>query len=716
MSQPASSYPPVRFGEFELNVQTGELSREGQKTALQEKPFQVLMALLERPGDLVTREELKARLWPSGTYVDFDHSLNKAMNRLRDALGDSAEQPRYIETLPKRGYRFVSPIHRELDKPKSSKMAAVVELKGPVGGESEAQLGMASRPTLARGTLILAIVVMAAVAFLVNWLRSPAPARVLAYRQLTHDGRSKDVLLSDGARLYFKMATATGFALAQVAAAGGESATIPLPFSDIDLLDIAPDAAELLLREVRDGLPNKPIYALPLPVGSAKRVGEMVARSASYSPDGKEIAYAYDSRIYVAKRDGSEAQQIAAVPGFADDVRWSPDGRRLRFTVFGTHTRDTELWELAIGKGKPHQVLPGWSKPASECCGQWTPDGRYFLFLSSHAGQSQLWALRESKGFLERAEPPVQLSAGTMQMFSFVPARGGQHVFAIAGVNRGELARYDAGTGQFASYLGGANAVGLGFSADGQWVAYTDPVDGTLWRSKADGSARQQLTQSTMWALKPRWSPEGSRIAFAGYVGDRPGQVFVISAGGGLPQQLTKAEHSVGFVSWGPDGQSLLIGEWNESGQEADYHRIHSYFLDLKTNQTTPLPHSEGLYGPAWSPDGRYVAIKSQTEQPRIFDMNSQKWQTVSSGPAQWITWSHDSRYIYFGTVVKGEPVMQRAAAIDGKLETVTSLSSVVRQNYGASPSWLGLAPDNTPLALRDVSTYDIYALDVDLP
>src|SRR5450759_2134358 len=100
----------VRFGDFELDLRSGELRSNGQHIVLQEKPFQILTALLERPGEMVSREELSKRLWPAGTFVDFNLGLNKAVNRLREALDDSAEQPRFIETFPKRGYRFVAPV------------------------------------------------------------------------------------------------------------------------------------------------------------------------------------------------------------------------------------------------------------------------------------------------------------------------------------------------------------------------------------------------------------------------------------------------------------------------------------------------------------------------------------------------------------------------------------------------------------------------------
>src|SRR5215467_1532968 len=100
----------IRFGIFDVDLRAGQLRRNGVKVRLQEQPFQVLAILLERPGEVVTREDLHARLWPADTFVDFDHGLNAAVKRLRDALGDSADNPRFVETLARRGYRFLAPV------------------------------------------------------------------------------------------------------------------------------------------------------------------------------------------------------------------------------------------------------------------------------------------------------------------------------------------------------------------------------------------------------------------------------------------------------------------------------------------------------------------------------------------------------------------------------------------------------------------------------
>jgi len=110
----------VRFGLFEVDLRAGELRKNGLKIKLQEQPFQILALLLEHPGEIVTREELQQKLWSDDTFVDFDNSLNKAINKIREALGDSAENPRFVETLARRGYRFIAPV-QGMDQPRSLK-------------------------------------------------------------------------------------------------------------------------------------------------------------------------------------------------------------------------------------------------------------------------------------------------------------------------------------------------------------------------------------------------------------------------------------------------------------------------------------------------------------------------------------------------------------------------------------------------------------------
>src|SRR5438105_15151964 len=128
---PTSPQILFRFGVYEADANTGELRKSGVRLRLQEQPFQVLLMLLERPGELVTREEIRQRLWPADTFVDFDHSLNTVINKLRETLGDSASNPRFVETLARRGYRFIAPVQRGGSLERTANQAAQASAHSP---------------------------------------------------------------------------------------------------------------------------------------------------------------------------------------------------------------------------------------------------------------------------------------------------------------------------------------------------------------------------------------------------------------------------------------------------------------------------------------------------------------------------------------------------------------------------------------------------------
>ena len=187
--------------------------------------------------------------------------------------------------------------------------------------------------------------------------------------------------------------------------------------------------------------------------------------------------------------------KLPLYPADVSWLRWSPDGKKLRFTVADSKTNVNSIWEVSASGGDLHVLLPGWSSPPAECCGSWTPDGKYFVFQSSHGGRSDIWALREADGFLRPGKSkPVQLTSGPLDFLGPVPSKDGKRLFVIGSQPRGELARYDAKSQQFVPYLSGLSADSVSISKDGQWVAFVSYPDGSLWRMKLDGSERLQLT------------------------------------------------------------------------------------------------------------------------------------------------------------------------------------------------------------------------------
>jgi Tol biopolymer transport system component len=306
------------------------------------------------------------------------------------------------------------------------------------------------------------------------------------------------------------------------------------------------------------------------------------------------------------------------------------------------------------------------------------------------------------------------LTTGPGNIFSPAPSRDGKKLFAIQGASQGELVRYDAQSQQFLPYLSGISGFKLDFSKDGQWVAYTNYPDTALWRGKADGTERLQLTPSRMTSLQPQWSPDGKQIAFGANMPGKPLHVYIVSADGGRLEEVTHGERDELCPNWSHDGGSLFFGNL-----PADFSGVPPsaiYQLNLKSNQLTTLNGSEGMWYPRLSPDDRYIAALTSAKHLMLFDMKSQKWTELTRAPSYYPAWSHDGRYVYFSSTTEGEPAFYRVQIKDQKLERVASLKDVSRTTSLGSSSWTGLAPDDSPLALRDISTYEIYALDWQLP
>jgi len=711
--------PTVSFAVFTADLQSGELHKNGVKVRLERQPFQVLSMLLEHPHELVSREQLRNRVWPQDTFVDFDHALNTAITKIRMALGDDADNPRFVETVPRRGYRLIVPINGT-----AGRVLAVTDATPSTKSASSIP-----KPLVLAVIGIVLVVLGGLSAF---WLRSPVPPpKVLRYTQLTSDGQYKDDLYTDGNRLYFSVARSDGsggLSLAQISAAGGQVSRVSVPFERVGLSDVSPDGSSLLVHPYSfDPDDSKATYVVPLPDGTPRRLGGGTFGEAAWSPDGRWIAYNEGTDLYVARSDGSAPRKLSKLQGPPLRPRWSSDGKLLRFFVWneiGGHS----LWEIQSDGKHLRQLFPGWNNPAGECCGRWTPDGRYFIFQSSRGNarsdmaSTNLWAVREKDEYFRKVNHnPVPLtltSTGTTQIISAAPSRDGKRLFVISGNERYELVRYDKGSKNFLPYLSGVNGTKYRFSRDGLWMVYVSIADNTLWRSRIDGSERLQLTFPPMNAnFVPAWSPDGSQIAFAGSISGGLLRIFRISRDGGNPEQLTEGKHGGGDVrpSWSPDGKTLVFGEYSSSGVPVG-NPMYVWLLDLETRKLTTLPGSADLGAPSWSPDGRYICALSLEGRLLLFDFAGQKWTEIAKPPIEWHAWSRDGRYIQFGSIVKGETVLKRVRVSDRKVETVTSLKNLAQVGFNSYNTWLGVAPDDSPLAIRDASSYDIYALDWELP
>jgi Tol biopolymer transport system component len=631
-----------------------------------------------------------------------------------------------LEKDPELRYQVASDVRADLKRLKRDTDSGRSAATGTI--ETVRELPLLKRRLRVVG-LAGAIAIAAAILFYL-FTRPLPPPKVLRTVQITSDGRDKaGPLITDGARLYFQEEVGERTVLAQVSITGGETAIIPTPFFYAVPLDISPTGSELLVGGTAGTESEYLLWVLPAPGGSLHRLGDVIAHDAAWSPDGQEIVYANAADLYLAKSDGTDSRKLVTVGGLPYEIRWSPDGRLLRFTLSDPKSNSNSLWEVTSDGTNLHPLLPAWSTPASERHGIWTPDGKYFLFDSSHGDPTRLtvnvWAIRGKSGSFQKTGPkPTQLTAGPMNTWATLPSKDGKRLFVIGSKPRGELVQYDSKAQQFAPSLSGISAEGVDFSRDGAWAAYVTFPEGVLWRSRVDGSQRLQLSFPPMKAFLPRWSPDGKRIAFMALAPGKPWKIYLVSADGGSSQQLLPGERPEADPTWSADGNSLVFGGLLSIVESSlppspgllvgTSGSLAIRVVDLRTHQVSELPGSEGLYSPRWSPSGRYIcALTADSKKLLLFDIATQKWTQLADMSVGYPSWSRNGEYIYLQSFFRDEPTVTRVRVSDHKLEKLASLNGF---QFTGPNYWFGLAPSDSPLLLRNVGTREIYALDWDAP
>ncbi len=726
MRVPVSANSRITFGLFEADLAAGQLWKAGYLVKLQSQPFKLLTVLLERPGQVIAREELQLRLWGKDTTVDFDHSLGIAINKIREALGDSADNPRFVETLARRGYRFIAPVG-VVPEPNIPQRAQPV-LPRPVGpeiGDEPAKLQavapaviVASRPAGKlrpwTGWGALALLVLLAVYFAGRSRTATHPPHMV---KVTQNGRFAPSITdmeslaesaSDGVHLFAPVIENGHAALASVTLTGGmvTNLTMPPEVTSPALANISPDGSRLLLREHLSPESEQPLWIVPTIGGSAQRVGSVLAHDATWMPDGEHILYASGTDLLLTEAVGSNPKVYASLPGRAFWLRWEPGGHLLRFTIIDPVAHTMSLWQLSSSDRKPMPLLPGFTEPPSECCGVWTADGSSYIFQASHGRSIDLWRLSG-----ERTGSPERLTDGPLQFEAPVAARNGSLIYFLGLDSRSELQRYAPGIGMVPERSFLSSAIRVDYSRDGRWVAWTNNA-GQLWRARADGTEQLQLTPDSFDVFLAHWSPDGSRLALMAREPGTAWKLFLVSANGtGLRPLLTEPRNAAD-PSWSPDGQQLVFGRVNDlMGKESDARTLS--ILDLRSNQTQPVPDSENLFSPRWSPDGKYIAALSLDQRSvRLFTVATRSWTTLQVPSGADPVWASDSHALYLhASLDRGQPI-DRISIPDGRVQEIVRLadapaSDAVDYVFG------GLTQDNLPLVRARTFTGNIYSLDL---
>lgn len=683
-----SQLEKITFDAFEVNLKSEELWRGARKVRCQRQPFRVLVALVEKAGEVVSREELQLAIWGSDSPADADHSLGIAVNKLREALGDSAEMPRFIETLSRRGYRFIAEVSLTYGTSESVQTASAVEListppagdtakhegeadgakeeigavEGPAppvltvlpvrgaaaieGNAAIASLDAESTrpgarrrfPILLLAGLFVALCAGGAIAWLlIAYSGAGAPRRIdqVTFNDSIFPGviamESYPALASDGSRLYSATLENGETHIASIDPQTGTMQPLQLPGEIVNptLTDISPDGSRLLVLSHASTAAEQPLWVVPRGGGSGLRVGNVLAHDAIWMPDGQSVLFGAGDTLQVLRLDTNAVTPFATLPGRPFRMRWSPSGQLLRMTILDPLAHTSSLWQMTAGHA-PKPILPGWNTPAQECCGVWSPDGKRYVFASLQGSSTDLWTMPAY-----RLEKPVRLTNGPLRFTAPLSGREDGRLYFVGLDMRSILQRYDAPSGRFVverSFLGDATRVS--YSRDRQWVAWTDN-SGHLWRARAgadaEGREKLQLTSDPLQVFLAQWSPDDRRLVMMAHEPGGAWQLYEINADGGVPVQLLHERRNEADPGWSPDGQQIVFGRTPDlMGGEVGPKQLQ--LLDLRTHAVTTVPGSDGFFSPRWSPDGRWIAALTLGEQKLVlFDTQTRQWSLLGS-------------------------------------------------------------------------------------
>jgi len=576
----------IRFGPFEADLQAVELRKHGVRLRLPAQSFQILRMLLERPGKLVTREELQKALWPADTFVDFDHSVNAAVNRLRDALGDSANDPCLIETLPRRGYRFIGEVKSPEPAPSGTESPSVDAPAHPESGQPAAQQQAAvaavaaARPwyRIALWSLFAGLMVVAAV---YAYLRARSRVETISFTTVPFTSlRGLEVAPSfspDGRRVVF--------------------AWFP-NFADFSISDANNDGYDLYVKaagsEKLVRLTNHPSLWI----------------SPAWSPDGKQIAFhrlsKADNGLYVVSAEGGAERKLltthVTLPG-SSRISWSPDGKSIAFDDSPPEGGHRRLHLLRMDTQEAAQIEHD-ERCQEESIPAFSPDGKYLAYLCFlDASNNYAIAVASSSGRAPRflrtfpGWPWGIVWTADSKRLILSQFQMGDHLnslFEIA-LSNGSLRRI------FLSTVGDLEWPAM--SPQGDKIAFDDLATSPpeIWRHDLQHPERpdEKLITSSRSQRQPSYSPDGKHIVFAS---DRGGSndIWIADADGTNPTQLTNLKNA-GSPSWAPDGKKIVFD------CRVDGH-AGVYVIDISERVphklATNLPEASV---PSWSHDGKWI-------------------------------------------------------------------------------------------------------------
>lgn len=599
----------------------------------------------------------------------------------------------------------------------SARAAAPAQVESP----PPARLPWLSLRWIAPNSILLVIAVLA----ILPRPTSPAP-RLGHIVAVTNDGLMNGRPLPGWHSLFYISRGGERSVLKRIGEKGetqGETLGAFLPMYRFDLLSRSHDDSQILTTEYDTGGCQSPLWVMPAVGGAPRRLPGICASAAAWSPDGRRLAFATGTDLYLGNSDGTHSRQLAALQfGLARGLCWSPDGKRVRF-ILGEREGNRQLdrlWELALGDDKCRRLLPGWSRSSTdqEGGGQWTPDGRFFIFPAIHDGISAIWCVSDRHGVLAPGvNMPAQLTAVPGGVSGVAASPDGKRIYAaITLPQRCEVVRFEPSTAQFAAYrqMEGISAGQLAFSPDRNQIAYMGYPDERLWKMNSDGTNRRSLSER---GALPQWSPNGRSIAFMGW--DRPNDrttIRLISLAGGAIQKPVSWPGWQGAPNWTRNGSQLIFGENGPVNPIPASCRLHAF--DFKSGRTTDLPGTVGLWTARTDPaTDRYIAAMTNDNRKLIlYDRRKASLTELlvsADGPfGDNPVWSKDGKFIYMDVPFPREPAVYRVRVADKKIELVANLHGL-RRTTSSVGLWIGLTPDGSLLTLRELQGSEIYSWDL---
>ena len=642
---PIRSVPIYRFGPFELSERDGELRKNGVRIKLQEQPFRVLLELLASPGQIVTREELQQKLWPAHTFVDFDVGLNTAIRKLRQALGDDADAPRYIETVARRGYRFVAPVGVTEPLPAATAPSAEVALESlpgpklladpaPAGNRTRYLIAAISAAVLViLGVLGLRYFVTATPHLIVEKriTSNPEEAPVIG-AVISPDG--KYLAYSDPTGIYFRQIDTGEIHALAVPPGGGWVPTSWYPDSthllvSLHTLSFGPE--RLSPERYSSGVATR-VWRVSILGGTPQPVIDDAIMGVA-SPDGNRIAFfrggnGFEPReLWFADNDGSDLQQVL-VPGaehnFVSQVAWSPHGNRIAYIRM--ERPDRELWAIETMDVKTHatKTLKVSGRLADALC--WGPDGRLFYgYQPENKGErfsSVVYELSVNEETGAAEGPETQLTDGTGIVSGMNITRDGKRIviWRDSFLPQSFVTEYD-GSGQKLEPLRrltfdqNSNMVTT-WTPDSRSIVFASNRSGIfhLYRQAIDATVPETIVENERIILSRRSPDDKNYVAIVDtdLAHKEPLGVLLVPIEGGPPKMLLRHPKISDIqCAHSPSTLCLLL----TVGPQA---KVYSLRLEDGSLQEFPLPFKEDARQWGLSPDGSTVGFLMNGPQDRL--------------------------------------------------------------------------------------------------